>query len=71
MARTLSSNILTQIQAEGVRIVHLLKLDTSTAIKAGGGGDGPNLPPFARQRPPTSKVRKHISYIIIRASKSM
>jgi hypothetical protein len=34
MARTLSSNILTQIQAEGVRIVHLLKLDTSTAIKA-------------------------------------
>jgi hypothetical protein len=34
MARTLSSDILTQIQAEGVRIVHLLKLDTSTAIKA-------------------------------------
>lgn len=34
MARTLSSDILTQIQAEGIRIAHLLKLDTSTAIKA-------------------------------------
>lgn len=34
MARTLSSDILTQIQQEGVRVVHLLKLDTSTAIKA-------------------------------------
>ena len=33
MARTLSSDILTQIQAEGIRIAHLLKLDTSTAIK--------------------------------------
>lgn len=34
MARTLSSDILTQIQAEGIRICHLVKLDTSTAIKA-------------------------------------
>lgn len=34
MARTLSSNIQTQIQAEGVRLAHLLKLDTSTAILA-------------------------------------
>ena len=34
MARTLSSNIQTEIQAEGIRLAHLLKLDTSTAIKA-------------------------------------
>ena len=34
MARTLSSNIQTQIAAEGIRVVHLLKLETSTAIKA-------------------------------------
>ena len=33
MARTLSSDILTQIQAEGIRIAHLLKLETSTEIK--------------------------------------
>ena len=33
MARTLSSNIQTQITQEGIRVVHLLKLDTSTAIK--------------------------------------
>jgi hypothetical protein len=33
MARTLSSNILTEIQAEGIRIAHLLKLDTTTPIK--------------------------------------
>ena len=32
MARTLSSNILTQIQAEGIRVAHLLKLSTTTAI---------------------------------------
>lgn len=33
MARTLSSNIQTQITQEGIRVVHLLKLDTSTSIK--------------------------------------
>jgi hypothetical protein len=34
MARSLSSNIQTQITQEGIRVVHLLKLETSTAIKA-------------------------------------
>lgn len=34
MARTLSSNIQTQITQEGIRVVHLLNLNTSTAIRA-------------------------------------
>lgn len=33
MARSLSSNIQSQITEEGIRVVHLLKLETSTAIK--------------------------------------
>ena len=33
MARTLSSNIQSQITEEGIRVVHLLKLDTSTSIR--------------------------------------
>ena len=34
MARTLSSNIQAEIVKEGIRVVHLVKIDTSTPIKA-------------------------------------